>query len=37
MHLRTFDPAFCAHFWTDLVIPKFCIIGDYVFNSMAIL
>ena len=24
--LRTFDPAFCAHFWTDLLFPKYCII-----------
>ena len=24
--LRTFDPAFCAHFWTDILFLKFCII-----------
>ena len=24
--LRTFNPAFCAHFWTDLLFLKFCII-----------
>ena len=24
--LRTFDPAFCAYFWSDLLFPKFCII-----------
>ena len=22
----TYDPAFCAHFWTDLLFPKSCII-----------
>ena len=27
--LRTFDPAFCAHFWTDLLFPKFCIIFHF--------
>ena len=27
--LRTFDPAFCAHFWTDLLFPKVCIIFHF--------
>ena len=25
-HLRTFDPASCTHFWTDLLFLIFCII-----------
>ena len=29
LQLRTFDPAFCAHFWTDLLFPKFCIIFHF--------
>ena len=27
--LRTFDPAFCANFWTVLLFPKFCIIFHF--------
>ena len=23
--IRTFDPAFCSHFWTHHIFPKFCI------------